>query len=144
MNTTDLAGRIEMGEHRMDSMEERLDTSFALLSSQILQSRRETNDAILATRADLSGDITALRTEMSGEFAVVRTEMSGTRSEFAGEFSAVRSEMSAMRGETQDRFEKLETTLAAGLKDARHYMKLLYEDLVSRIALLGDAWPPRQ
>ena len=170
MNITDLGRRIDTGEHRMNSMEERLDASFALLSSQILQSRRETNDAILAMRADLSGDITALRVDMSGEFVVVRREMAGefsalrsemtgefatVRSEMAGEFSAVRSEMtggfsavrsemSAMRSETQGCFEKFETTLVVGLQDTRHYMKLLYEDLLGRIALLGEAWPPRQ
>jgi hypothetical protein len=119
MNIADLTGRIDGGGERMTSMEERLGASFALLSSQILQSRQETNDAFLA-----------MRTEMTGEFAAVRGEM-------AGGFKAARSE-------THDRFEKLETALAAGLGDARHYMKILYEDLLGRITLLGEAWPPRQ
>ena len=104
MNIADVTGRIDGGEERMTSMEERLGASFALPSSQILQSRQETNDAFLA----------------------------------------MRTEMADMRSETHDRFEKLETALAAGLGDARHDMKILYEDLLSRIALLGEAWPPRQ
>jgi hypothetical protein len=121
----------------MDSMEERLDASFALLSTQILQSRHETNDAILAMRAEMSGEFAAVRSESAGEFAAVRRES-------AGEFAAVRSEMSAMRAETQGRFEKLESALAVGLEDTRQFIRILYEEILHRIALLGEAWPPRQ
>ena len=65
MRTADFAGRIDTVEHRMDSMDQRLDASFATLTAQILQSRRETNEAILAVRTDLSRDISDLRGEVS-------------------------------------------------------------------------------
>jgi hypothetical protein len=165
----------------MDSMEERLDASFALLSSQILQSRLETNGAISAMRVEMSeefatvrresaGEFAAVRSEMedgfalvrsetAGEFAAVRSEMQGgfaamrsemseefaaVRRESAGEFAAVRSEMSATRDDMQDGFEKLESALVAGLADARSSMLVLHEDLVNRIKVLGEAWPPPQ
>ena len=49
MSRADLAGRISTVEHRMDSIEQRLDASFSALSTQIVQSNRETRDTILAT-----------------------------------------------------------------------------------------------
>jgi len=61
MKIADLASRIDAGEQWMDAIEERVDASFALLSSQILQSRRETTDAILAIQTDFSGVIATVR-----------------------------------------------------------------------------------
>ena len=91
MRRADLAERIDAVEHRMDSIEQRLDASYASLSTQILQSRRENNDALLA-----------------------------------------------MRAVTLARFEKLETALADGLDETRRFMRVLCEDILSRITLLGE------
>jgi hypothetical protein len=113
MGIADLVGRMDAVEHRMDSIEQRLDASFASLSTQILQSRRETNEAILATRTDLFREIAALR-----------------------------SEFSEMRAATMDRFETLETALGDGLDETRRFMRILYEDALSRIALIGEGRPP--
>jgi hypothetical protein len=48
----------------MDSMEQRLDASFNALSTQILQSRRESHDELLAMRAEMKAQGTALRGEI--------------------------------------------------------------------------------
>jgi hypothetical protein len=90
MRRADLVERIDTVEHRVDSMEQRLDTSFNALSTQILQSRRENDDAHFAMHA---------------------------------------------------RFETLETALAEGLGETRRYMRVLYEDILSRIALIGEGRP---
>jgi hypothetical protein len=125
MSRADLAGRIDTVEHRMDSIEHRLDASFAAFSTQILQSNRETRDAILAT----------LRSEME--------TMGGTlRDEIAAMGSSLRSEMYALHGITVCRFERLETALADGLGETRRFMKVLHEDTLSRIALLAEGRPP--
>jgi len=115
MNRSDLAGRIVTVEHRMDSIERRWDASFAAFTTQILQSNRETREEILAT---LRGEMEALG-------------------------ASLRDEMHTLHGITVRRFEKLETALAEGDDETRRFMKILHEDTLSRIALLGEGWPPR-
>ena len=110
MRYTDLAGRIDTVERRMDSIELRWDASFAELSAQILQSNRETREAILAT----------LRGEVAGEFSTMRADVDE-------KFSAMRTHF--------------ETALADGLGETRRYMKVLYEDILGRIALLAESRP---
>ena len=105
MRTGDLARRVEVAEQRMDTMEERLDASYSALSTQILQSRRESKDALLATRDELRGEIAATRDEMQAGFA------------------------------------RLERMLADGLDETRRFMRVLYEDILSRIALLAEHRP---
>jgi len=165
MGSADLAGRIDTVEHRMDSMELRWDESFAVLRTQILQSDCETREAILATlRGEVAGEFSAMRTEVAGEFSAMRTEVAGEfsamRTEVAGEFSAMRTEVaekfsvmrtevagefSAMRTEVAGEFSMqrahFETALANGQDETRRYMKVLYEDILSRIALLGEGRP---
>ena len=134
MRRADLAERIDTVEHRMGSVEQRLDASYASLSTQILQSRRENDDAHLAMRTEFSEGMSTLR----GEFTAMRADV-------AGEFKAVRTEVaaqfSATQAVTQSRFEKLETALADGLKETRRFMMILHEDLLSRIALIGEGRP---
>jgi hypothetical protein len=114
MSRADLAGRISTVEHRMDSIEQRLDASFAALSTQIVQSNRETRDTILAT----------LRSEMA--------TMGGS----------LREEMYALHSLTDFRFEKLEKALADSVDETRRFMRILHEDTLSRIALLGEGRRP--
>lgn len=137
MNRSDLAGRIVTVEHRMDSIERRWDASFAAFTTQILQSNRETRQEILAT----------LRGEMEVSGANLRSEMQTLGGELRGEMEALgaslRDEMHTLHGITVRRFEKLETALAEGDDETRRFMKILHEDTLSRIALLGEGWPPR-
>ena len=121
MESADWAGQIDTVERRMDSMELRWDASFAELSTRILQSNTETREAILAT----------LRGEVAGEFSAVRAEM-------AGGFSAVRAEVA---GESSTMRAYLETVLADSQEETRRYMRVLYEDILSRIALLAEGRP---
>jgi len=132
MGSADLAGRIDTVEHRMDSMELRWDESFAVLRTQILQSDCETREAILATlRGEVAGEFSAMRTEVAEKFSAMRTEV-------AGEFSAMRTEVA---GEFSMQRAHFETALANGQDETRRYMKVLYEDILSRIALLGEGRP---
>ena len=107
MSRADLAGRIDTAEHRMDSIEHRLDASFTALSTQIVQSTRETRDAVLAT----------LRDEMQAMGGSLRSEISG-----------LHDEMHALHGITVRRLEKLKTALAEGLDEPRRFLKILHED----------------
>jgi hypothetical protein len=132
MGRADLAGRIDTVERRMDSIELRWDASFAELSTQILRSNRETREAILATlRGEVAGEFSGMRADMAGEFSAVRAEVAGEfsamRADMAGEFSAVRAHF--------------ESVVADGESETRRYMRVLYEDILSRIALLGEGRP---
>jgi prolyl-tRNA synthetase len=132
MESADLAGRIDTVEQRMDSMELHWDASFAALSRQILQSNCETREAILATlRGEVAGEFATTRAEVAGEFATMRAEV-------AGEFATMRAEVA---GEFAMQRAHFETALADGQDETRRYMKVLYEDILSRIALLGEARP---
>ena len=154
MGSADLAGRIDTVERRMDSIELRWDASFAELSTQILRSNRETREAILATlRGEVAGEFSAMRADMAGEFSAMRAEVAGEfsamRADMAGEFSAVRAEVagefSAMRADMAGEFSAVrahfESVVADGESETRRYMRVLYEDILSRIALLGEGRP---
>ena len=69
---------------------------------------------------DLTSQVSHLRAEMRDQFLAVRTEM-------AAGFVAVRSELAAG---IDGRIDGLATE-----------MRVLHEDLISRIALLQEAWP---
>jgi len=131
MRTGDLARRVEVAEQRMDTMEERLDASYSALSTQILQSRRESKEALLATRDELRGEITATRDELRGE-------ITATRDELRGEIAATRDEL---RGQMQAGFSRVETMIADSQDETRRFMRVLYEDTLSRIALLAEHRP---
>jgi hypothetical protein len=154
MRYSDLAGRIETVERRMDSMDSRWEASIADLSTQILQSNRETREAVLATlRGEVAGEFATSRAETAAEFAKVRAEFAGDfstfRAEIAEDFSTFRSEITAefatARAETAAEFAKFgayfETALADGLSENRRYMRVLYEDILSRITLLAESRP---
>ena len=143
MESADWAGRIDTVERRMDSMELRWDESFAALSTQILQSNRETREAILATlRGEVAGEFSTVRTEFAGEFSRARAEMasefSNVRAEMASEFSKARTEFAEGLSAMGNRFE---TVLLDSQEETRRYMRVLYEDILSRIALLAEGRP---
>jgi len=148
MNRSDLAGRIVTVEHRMDSIERRWDASFAAFTTQILQSNRETREEILATlRGEMEVSGGTLRGEMEVLGENLRGEMQTLGANLRGEMqtlgASLRDEMHTLHGITVRRFEKLETALAEGDDETRRFMKILHEDTLSRIALLGEGWPPR-
>jgi hypothetical protein len=105
MSRADLARRISTVEHRMDSIEQRLDASFAALSTQIVQSNRETRDTFLAT----------LRSEMATMGGSLRGDMEAMR-------VSLREEIYALHGLTVHRFEKLEKALADSVDETRRFM----------------------
>ena len=92
----------------------------------------------------LASQIVQLRTEMHDEFSAVRTEMHD-------EFSAVRTEMhdelSAVRTEMRDEFSAVRDEIRLGDEETRRYMRVLHEEVISRIATIQegqDARRPRE
>ena len=116
MRRADLAERIDSVEHRMDSMEQRLDASFNALSTQILQSRRESHDELLA---------------MHARFEKIETAITDSRADMNAMGTDLRAEMkaqgTALRGEIRE-----------GDEETRRFMLILHEDTLSKIALIGE------
>ena len=85
----------------------------------------------LPKRVDgLALQVSQLRSEMPAEFSAIRGEMA-TRSDLASGLSAVRAEMAAEF-----------VTVRAEIGDLGRQMRVLHEDLVGRIALLQEGFPP--
>jgi uncharacterized coiled-coil protein SlyX len=94
------------------------------VAAQTLENRVEHLEARMAKleqlpeRVDgLASQIVQLRTEMHDEFSAVRTEM-------RDEFSAVREE------------------LRLGGEETRRYMRVLHEDVISRLATIQEGHDP--
>lgn len=86
--------------------------------------RRVTLLEKLPKRMDaLESQIVQLRTEMRDEFSAVRTGLSAVQSDVSG----LRGEMTALRQE-----------LNAGDEETRRHMRVLIEDVISRIATLDE------
>ena len=101
--------------------------------------------------ANLRGEMQTLGGNLRGEMetlgGTLRGEMETLDGELRGEMQTLgaklRGEMHTLHGITVRRFEKLETALAEGDDETRRFMKILHEDTLNRIALLGEGWPPR-
>jgi len=120
MRRADLAERIDTVEHRMDSMEQRLDASFNALSTQILQSRRETGDAILGLR----GEMKVLGADLRAEMKVLGTDLR----------TAIREGDEALGTD-------LRIAIREGDEERRRFMRILHEDVLSRFTLIGEGRP---
>ena len=121
MSNIALVRRVEILEAKVDRLVD-LPDRVAALELQIVQ-----------FRAEVRGEFAAIRREFAGEFAAIRGE-------FAGEFAAIRQEMA-----TKADLEQLRAEMREGDEDTRRFMRVLHEEVLSRIALLpeGRAARPR-
>lgn len=74
---------------------------------------------------------------LPGRIDAVELQILQLREEMRGEFSAVRAEI---RGGD----EALRIEIRAGDEETRRYMRLLHEDVISRIEMLGSSRHPRK
>ena len=127
MTPLSLAGRVVELEKQMIALQQ-LPTKVDDLALQVSQ-----------LHVEMTREFTAIRSEMAAEFATVRAEMAAeftaVRAELAGEFATVRAEMT---GE----FATVRAEMAEGDAETRRQMRVLHEDLVSRIALLREGFSP--
>ena len=73
----------------------------------------------------LESQIVHLRTEMRGEFSAVRTE-----------FAAVRTEIRSVDEEAR---RDLRQEIRSGDEETRRYMRVLFEEYVGRMKVVGEA-----
>ena len=115
----DAAGvRLEAVEQRMEVWEARFDAAVTSLEEQISLSGDEIRMELSAIREAIESGDARVRTELTGEI--------GESEEW-------------LRAEIGASAEQLQTEIRAGDEETRRFMRVLHEDLVDRIARLGDA-----
>jgi hypothetical protein len=80
----------------------------------------------------LQGDFKSLRSDLT----VLRTDFESFRVEVRGEFVSVRTGASAME-------DRLRVEIRAGDEETRRQMRVLHEEVISRIALLQEGMNQR-
>ena len=146
MSRADLAGRISTVEHRMDSIEQRLDASFSALSTQIVQSNRETRDTILATlRSEMAAMGVGLRGDMEalgGSLATkleVRDEGVRTRRHFDVVAESLEGSISLIAEghlALEQQMTRMEANVTAGFETRIRTTELVLQDHGRRLIVL--------
>ena len=137
--------RLDSLERRVDGLES-LPGQVARLELQFLQFRDEVHDELSAVRAEmrtLGNDLRAemktlgddLRADISEVDNALRGEMTSLEGRLRMEIRAVdedlRREMAALEG-------RLRTEIQAGDEETRHLMRILHEDVISRLTLIQN------
>ena len=103
---------------------------------EVLERRVDLLETLPARMTALEVQIVHLRGEMQDGFSAVRRELRGEMHAIADD---LRAEMHALHRVTIERFERIE----ASNEETRRHMRVLFEDLVSRISTLGNSRSPR-
>ena len=93
-------------------------------------------------RGEMRAEFSATREEMKAGFARVETRFHQADERF-GQVDARLDHLDARFATVGERFDKLETAIKEGDEETRREMRVLHEDLVARIALLREHFPPR-
>jgi hypothetical protein len=104
-----------------------------LTQVEILEQKVEQLETLPARVAAVELQILLLRDEARGEFSAVRQEIVTLRAELRHEF---RHELHLG---LQNTAELLRAEIRQGDEETRRYMRVLHEDVIARIAALGDA-----
>ena len=96
--------------------------------------------------AEIASGLVALRKELYDESAAVKIEAStatgAARAEFKADVAGLHEEMHALHSIAMSRSDRLEKAVTDGLEETRRFMKVLYEDILARLALLAENRTP--
>ena len=77
---------------------------------------------------------------LAARMAAVELQILQLRDEMRTEFSAVRRELTSLfRAELQTNADSLRAEIREGDEETRRFMRVLHEDVIARIAALGEA-----
>ena len=132
-------GRVDRLEQRVEILE-RLPERVTAIEAQIMQLRDEMRDEFSATRAEArAGDervVQTLREEIrAGDERVVETLRQEIR---AGDERVVETLRQEIRAGDERVVETLRQEIRAGDEETRRFMRILHEEVIQRIQLLGD------
>jgi chromosome segregation ATPase len=126
------------------------------LSVQILQLRDEMRVGFSDVRSELSGGLVhvhqemgSLRTELRGEIGELRGDVGALRGEVGelrGDMGELRGDVGTLKRETtliRDDMAAMHKELAGAIVATGNEMRVLHEDVTSRITQLGDLLKPR-
>jgi hypothetical protein len=154
MSRLTLTQRVEILEETVAEFAS-LPSRVAGVELQIVQLRAEIQGGFSAVRQEMAVMRDDLRSELHRELHGIRSELGGIREELGGnrgEFEGIRGQLGGIRGELggihgelngiHGKFDSLRAEIRAeiraGDEETRRYMRVLYEDLIGRIAALGD------
>jgi hypothetical protein len=104
-----------------------------------LTQRVEAFEQVVGDLATLPARVTAVEHELAGFRTEVRQEFAAVRSELRGEIRGSCDALATdLRAEMRSGNESLKKAIEDGDEQTRRDMRLLYEDLVTRIATLGE------
>jgi len=123
--------RIDVMERRMEAWEARFDAAVGSLTAHISRLGERMGVEFSAIRGEMRAGDEALR----GELADLRSETRAGHDALRGDLrSEIRAGDEALRGELAD----LRADMHIGDDETRHLMRVLHEDVIERIARLGE------
>ena len=145
MDPQTLTNRVEILERTVEELA-KLPDRVGALESQVSQLRTEMRVEFSAVRAEMRGLNAGVRQEMSELKDGLRQEMSelkdGLRQEMSELKDGLRQEMSelqdGLRQEMRELNEETRRELGGRIDDLGTHMRVLHEEVLSRIALLGE------
>jgi signal transduction histidine kinase len=152
--------RLTMLESQMQELRT-VPIRLAEAESQILQLRADVRDGFSAIRmdlrAELQGRVEGLRVELHHARDTLRGELGAVRDELRGELGAVRDELRGQLGAVRDELrgeiqgvrgalgavrDELREDIRIGVEETQRLVRLLHEDLLQRIARIGEQISP--
>jgi chromosome segregation ATPase len=154
MTEPTLTERVTILEQKVNEFAS-LPSRVAGVELQIVQLRDEMQGGFSAVRQEMAVLRDDLRSELHHELHGIREELGGIRGELSGvrgeldgihgTLSGVRAELDGIRGELDgirgelNGLRGLRAEIREGDEETRRFMRVLHEDLIVRIAALGDA-----
>jgi chromosome segregation ATPase len=108
-----------------------------------LERQMETLRGLPDQVSSLESQFLQFRTETRGELSALRLEVGTLGQDLRHEIAVVRETLHALRQDMHDMRDELRQEIRAGDEDTRRYMRVLHEEVLSRIALLGERWNNR-
>ena len=132
-----LATRVENLEKRVELLEQ-LPARMSAVELQIVQLRTEMREQFSAIRADIEG----FRGESQSGLDAARNEL---RAEIKAACDEVRIDLRAeIRAAGEAVRTELRVEIRAGDEETRRYMRVLHEEVLSRLALIEEGRPRRR
>jgi hypothetical protein len=95
-------------------------------------------ESSLTERVDILEQIVAKLSDLPDRAGGLEQQFVQFRQETRAEFSGVRDEFAAVRQEMREEFSAVRAEIRAGDEETRRFMRVLHEDVIDRITLLGE------
>ncbi len=133
-----LVERVDILEQKVEGLET-LPGRVHAVELQIVQLREEMHAGFSALRADFRGE---LQSEIRGSRDSLKSEL---QAEIRASLDSVRNELRVEIRASRDSLKsELQAEIRAGDEETRRYMRVLHEEVISRIATIGGARQSRR